>query len=78
VPGVRRDKEPLSFVHPFLFAFDQQKGTSFQNDFAKPQKRDEREIFGGTILRLCKKERIRCDITAELYQKLNAIKPYCA
>lgn len=58
--------------------FPENTRTSFQNDFAKPQKRDEREIFGGTILRLCKKERIRCDITAELYQKLNAIKPYCA
>ena len=49
--------------------------TSFQNDFSKPEKRDEREIFGRTLLRLCKKEGITCKTTGEIYQKLREIKP---
>jgi len=49
--------------------------TSFQNDFSKSSKRDEREIFGGTLLRLCKKEGIDCKVTEEIYQKLKEIKP---
>ena len=48
--------------------------TSFQNDFAKPDKQDEREIFGGSVLRLCEQEGIDCPVTREIYQKLNEIK----
>ena len=49
--------------------------TSFQGDFAKPDKNDEREIFGGSILRLCEEKRIDCPATREILLRLNKIKP---
>ena len=62
-------------------AFDKARGfppdtrTSFQQDFARPDRRDEREIFGKTILRLCMKADLPCDATREVYRRLNEIKP---
>ncbi len=55
--------------------FPPETRTSFQKDFMDPQKRDEREIFGGAILRLCEEHGLSCETTREIYERLNALKP---
>ncbi len=55
--------------------FPQDTRTSFQNDFVKPDKRDEREIFGETILKLCDRAGLSCEVTRAIYQKLTEKKP---
>lgn len=56
-------------------SFPSDTRTSFQNDFAKPDKQDEREIFGGSVLHLCEQEGIDCPTTQKIYRRLNEIKP---
>lgn len=49
--------------------------TSFQRDFERPDRPDERDLFGGTILRLGDECGVKTPISQELWQKINQIKP---
>lgn len=50
--------------------FPHETKTSFQRDFERLNKKDERELFGGTVIRLCKDEKIDCPVTEKLYEML--------
>ncbi len=58
--------------------FPYETKTSFQRDFERPGKPDERDLFGGTILRLGKQLGVETPATLELWEKLNARKPWPA
>jgi len=73
--GIHLSEEIVNGILEKAESFPPDTRTSFQNDFAKPDKRDEREIFGGSVLRLCEQEGIDCPATREIYKKLNEIKP---
>jgi 2-dehydropantoate 2-reductase len=49
--------------------------TSFQRDFAHSAKRDERDLFGGTIIRMSAKTGVPAPATREIMEKLERIKP---
>jgi len=49
--------------------------TSFQRDFENPEKSDERDLFGGSILRLGKELGISTERTNEIYKSINKKKP---
>jgi len=49
--------------------------TSFQRDFQRREKPDERDLFGGTILRLALQTGSKAPVTEQLYKRLNEIKP---
>lgn len=55
--------------------FPQEAKTSFQRDFENMHKPDERDLFGGVIIRLGRKHNIDVPVTGKLYSKLNEIKP---
>ena len=48
---------------------------SFQRDFERYDKPDERDLYGGTIIRLGKSLGVPTPVTQELYKKLNQKKP---
>jgi 2-dehydropantoate 2-reductase len=49
--------------------------TSFQRDFAVPAKPDERDLFGGSILRMGREFGIPTPITAALMKSIDGKKP---
>ncbi|MCX5817046.1 MAG: 2-dehydropantoate 2-reductase [Proteobacteria bacterium] len=55
--------------------FPYETKTSFQRDFECMNKPDERDLFGGTILRLGKRLEIETPVTHELWEVLNHRKP---
>ena len=55
--------------------FPHKTTTSFQRDFADPNKRDERDIFVAAVKRLAKESGIAVPCTAEWSEKLERIKP---
>ena len=56
--------------------FPYETKTSFQRDFEDLNKPDERDLFGGTIIRLGKRFGIEAPITRELWNLLNKLKPF--
>jgi len=57
------------------YDFPYETKTSFQRDFECLDKPDERDLFGGTILRLGKRFGIDTPVTSELWDLLNNRKP---
>lgn len=55
--------------------FPYETKTSFQRDFEYMNRPDERDLFGGTILRLSKRLEIETPVTHELWEVLNHRKP---
>lgn len=55
--------------------FPHETKTSFQRDFERGDKLDERDLFGGSIVRMAAQYGIDVPMTIHLYDKLNAIKP---
>ena len=55
--------------------FPYETKTSFQRDFENLNKPDERDLYGGTILRLGKRLGIDTPVTRELWDILNHRKP---
>ncbi len=49
--------------------------TSFQRDFEALDRPDERDLFGGTIIRLGKQLDVATSATIELYESINSRKP---
>ncbi len=49
--------------------------TSFQRDFEIAGKADERDLFGGTIIRKAKEYGIGAAVTQRLYSRINEMKP---
>lgn len=47
--------------------------TSFQRDFERKVNRDERELFGQTVIDLGKKHSISTSFVENVYKKLNLI-----
>lgn len=62
-----------SFRKGSSFPFDTK--TSFQRDVEVPDKADERDLFGSTVLRLAAKNGISADNTMSVFEKLQKIKP---
>jgi len=62
-----------SFLKGKNFPYDAK--TSFQRDFAQTDKLDERDSFGGVILRLGQALGIAVPCTASIYDQLNRTKP---
>ena len=56
-------------------AFPYETKTSFQRDFERADKPDERDLYGGTILRLGQQLGIATPATLELWEILNRRKP---
>jgi len=56
--------------------FPYETKTSFQRDIASLNKPDERDLFGGTILRLGKRLEIDTPVTQELWNIINCQKPF--
>ena len=54
--------------------FPYETKTSFQRDFEQANKLDERDLFGGTILRLGKSLRMDVPVTSLVYERLQGIK----
>jgi 2-dehydropantoate 2-reductase len=50
--------------------FPYETKTSFQRDFERADKPDERDLFGGTILRLAQSLGIEVPVTASIYERL--------
>ena len=50
--------------------------TSFQRDFEKKEKPDERELFGMAIIELGKKNNVNVQVVEKLYNKLNSLKSF--
>lgn len=48
--------------------------TSFQRDFENPDKPDERDLFGGTIIRMGLENGISTEMTKKIYESINAKK----
>jgi 2-dehydropantoate 2-reductase len=48
--------------------------TSFQRDFEGADKSDERDLFGGTILRLARSSGVKVPVISLIYEKLEGIK----
>lgn len=59
-------------------SFPYETKTSFQRDFERPDKPDERDLFGGAILRLGKTLGVETPVTSELWERLNQQKPWPA
>jgi 2-dehydropantoate 2-reductase len=57
-------------------SFPYETKTSFQRDFERADKPDERDLFGGTILRLGRLLGIETPVTQELWERLNQRKPW--
>ena len=55
------------------FPFDTK--TSFQRDYEVMDKKDERDLFGGSIMRLGKKYGVDTPVTRRIYDSLQARKP---
>jgi 2-dehydropantoate 2-reductase len=55
--------------------FPHETRTSFQRDFAIEGKDDERDLFGGTVIRLGEKFGVRTDTTRTLFDAINRKKP---
>lgn len=55
--------------------FPYETKTSFQRDFERIAKPDERDLFGGTIIRLGKALGIDVPCTTAMYEQLNTISP---
>ena len=55
--------------------FPHETKTSFQRDVERSDKQDERDLFGGTILRLGKQLAVETPVTQELWGILNRRKP---
>jgi 2-dehydropantoate 2-reductase len=55
--------------------FPHETKTSFQRDFESLNKPDERDLFGGTIIRLGRRLGIKTPVTQELWDLLNKRKP---
>jgi 2-dehydropantoate 2-reductase len=58
--------------------FPYETKTSFQRDFERPDRPDERDLFGGTILRLGRQLGVQTPVTLELWERLNLRKPWPA
>ncbi|OPY87004.1 MAG: 2-dehydropantoate 2-reductase [Smithella sp. PtaU1.Bin162] len=56
--------------------FPYETKTSFQRDVESPDKPDERDLFGGTILRLGRRLDMKTPATQELWEMLEKRKPY--
>jgi 2-dehydropantoate 2-reductase len=55
--------------------FPYETKTSFQRDFERADRQDERDLFGGTILRLGQAFGVDTPVTRRLYETLNQRKP---
>ena len=56
-------------------AFPGETKTSFQRDFERSDKADERDLFSGTIVRLGSRLGVQTPVTRKLQEMLNAKKP---
>jgi len=56
--------------------FPHETKTSFQRDVESPEKPDERDLFGGAILRLGQQSGVATPKTSELWERLNRRKPF--
>ena len=54
--------------------FPYETRTSLQRDFERADKLDERDLFGGTILRLARSSGIKVPVISLIYEKLEGIK----
>ncbi len=52
-------------------AFPYETKTSFQRDYEKGNKRDERDTFGKTIIDMAEGHNINCELVKNIYEKLN-------
>ena len=57
-----------SFIKAKAFPFDAR--TSFQRDYEQENRPDERDLFGGTIIRLGKTTGVPTPVTQEVYASL--------
>ena len=55
--------------------FPYETKTSFQRDFEQANRPDERDLFGGTLLRLGRSLGLDIPVTRLIYEKLQAMKP---
>jgi len=76
--GVRLPEHAVSESLRKGYAFPYETKTSFQRDVEKADKRDERDLFGGTILRLGSLSGIPTPATLEVSNVLNVRKPECS
>lgn len=72
--GIKLPKDIIETSFNKGHNFPYEVKTSFQRDFEKKDKSDERELFGGTIIRLCEREGLPCDTTKAVYERLNELK----
>lgn len=68
--GIALDEDCVSTSIEKARQFPYETKTSFQRDYEKGTGRDERDIFGGAILRLAKKWGIETSMTQRFYQGL--------
>ena len=55
--------------------FPYETKTSFQRDFENMERQDERDLFGGTILRMSQQLGCESPVTQRIYSKLHQMKP---
>jgi 2-dehydropantoate 2-reductase len=73
--GVRLPDTIISDAYQKGSLFPYETKTSFQRDFESVAKPDERDLYGGTILRLGKQFEVATPTTQELWHLLNRRKP---
>lgn len=73
--GVALPEETIMNAYQRGYDFPPETKTSFQRDYESNDKSDERDLFGGTILRLGLLHGIETPITQGMYEKLNQRKP---
>jgi len=56
-------------------AFPHGTKTSFQRDFENPGRRDERDLFGDTVIRMGRETGVKTPVTRALADELNRLKP---
>lgn len=56
-------------------SFPYETKTSFQRDFERPDKPDERELFAGALIQLAHQNRVDVPITRKIAEELERIKP---
>lgn len=69
--GIGLDEECIQNSFNKAKTFPYAAKTSFQRDFEVPGKKDERDLFGGTIIRMGKKLRIGTETAERIYLTIN-------
>lgn len=71
--GVNLPEDIVSKSYNKAKDFPFEAKTSFQRDFERKSNRDERDLFGQTIINLGKKNSIPTPMTESIYEKLNSL-----